>query len=186
MEKYHIALTAAEASLLAGIDLRDDFPPGVDGHEVYQSNRKPIVALLQSLRERGAIPTHRIEYFTNPEYKRGGRTKGSWQDLFERHNEGVEVFEHPHFKQHLRYFLFGPDLPDEAILEFEREIPSNPEWISGSDGIDLGKKAIKIARAHNIQKHKAADNFFKLCLDIGISFSQADMIQGIIRRSSLK
>jgi hypothetical protein len=123
------------------------------------------------LTKRGAIPAHRIEYFTNPDYK-PGRIKGSRQDLFEKHNEGVEVFEHPNFKQHLRYFLFGPDLPDKAILEFEEGI-TNPDWISGSDGIDLGKKAIKIARKYGIQKHEAADNFFKLALDIGISFSQA-------------
>ncbi|WOH55128.1 hypothetical protein [Bradyrhizobium sp. BWC-3-1] len=184
MEKYHIALTEDEAALLAQIDLRDQLPPGTDGHAVYQSNRKPIVALLRSLTERGAIPEHRIRYFTDPDYKTG-QTKGSRQELFERHNEGDEVYEHPNFKQYLRYFLFGPELSDSAILEFEKEI-SKPEWISGSDGIDLGKKAIKIARAHHIQKHKAADNFFKLALDMGISFSQADTIQGIVRRSSLK
>lgn len=185
MEKFHIALTADESALLTKIDLRDQFPPGVDGHEVYQSNRKPIVALLRSLRERGAIPAHRLEYFTNPEYNRG-RTKGSRLQGFEDNgNVGDEVVEHPNFKQHLRYFLFGADLPDQAILEFEDGI-TNPKWISGSDGIDLGKKAIKIARAYEVQKHRAADNFLKLCLDIGISFSQADTIQGIVRRSSLK
>jgi hypothetical protein len=185
MKKYHIPLTEDESALLAKIDLRDQLPPGTDAHEVYQNNRKPIVALVASLTERGAIPAHRIEYFTNPEYKRG-RTKGSRLQGFEDNgNVGDEVVEHPNFKKYLRYFLFGPDLPDQAILEFEEGI-TNPKWISGSDGIDLGKKAVKIARAYKIQKHHAADNFFKLCLDIGISFSQADTIQGILRRSSLK
>lgn len=184
MKKFHIQMTDDEAALLTKIDLRDQLPPEIDPHDAYQNNRKPIVALLRSLKARGAIPSHRISYFTNPEYK-PGRTKGSRQDLFQKDNEGVEVWEHPNFKRHLRYFLFGTDLPDGAILEFEDGI-RDPKWINGSDGIDLGKKAIKIARKYGIQKREAADNFFKLCLDIGISFSQADMIQGIVRRSSLK
>lgn len=185
MKKYQIALTEDENALLAQIELSDELPLGVDGHAVYQSNRKPILALLRSLRERDAIPEHRIRYFTDPEY-RSGRVKGSRKDLFERNgNEGAEIYEHPHFKQHLRYFLFGPELPDGAIIEFEEGV-RDPKWISGSDGIDLGKKAIKIARAHQIPKHKAADNFFKLALDMGISFSQADRIKGVIQRSSLR
>ncbi|QIG92150.1 hypothetical protein [Bradyrhizobium sp. 6(2017)] len=185
MEKFHIALTDDEAALLSQIDLRDQLPPGTDGHAVYQSNRKPIIALLTSLTERNAIPEHRIRYFTDPDYKQG-RIKGSRKELFERNgNDGAEIYEHPNFKQYLRYFLFGPELPDRAIVEFEEEI-GDPKWVSGSDAIALAKKAVKIARAYQIQKHEAADNFFKLALDMGINFSQADQMQGIIRRSSLK
>jgi hypothetical protein len=184
MKKFHIELTAEESTLLSKIDLRDDFPPGIDAHQVYQSNRQPILTLLASLDGRDAIPAHRIRYFTDADYK-PGRTKGSRLQLFEKDNEGDEIYEHPNFKKHLRYFLFGPDLPDAAISEFETDAP-NPQWVSGSDGIDLAKKAIAISRKHGLQKRRAADEFFKLALDLGISFSQADQIQGIIRRSGLK
>lgn len=185
MEKYHVLLTDDESGLLKQIDLRDTFPPGVDAHAVYQRNRVPILALLKSLRDRDAIPEQRVRYFTDPNYK-PGRVKGSRQQVFERNGtRGEEIFEHPHFKQYLRYFLFGTELPDSAIAEFEQEV-SNPEWVSGSDAIDLGKKAIAIARRNQIQKHEAADQFFKLALDMGISLSQADRIRGIIGRSSLR
>jgi hypothetical protein len=185
LEKYHISLTENESAILSQIDLRSDLPHGVDGHKVYQENRKPILALLDLLKERGAIPEHRIRYFIDPKYK-PGRTKGSRKKLFERSgNVGAEIYEHPHFKEYLRYFLFGSELSDSAISEFEQEV-SHPEWVSGSEAIDLAKKAIAISRKYGISKHDAADEFFKLSLDMGIRFSQADTLQGIIRRSGLK
>jgi hypothetical protein len=100
MKKFHIELTAEESALLSKIDLRDDFPPGIDAHQVYQSNRQPILALLASLGVRDAIPAHRIRYFTDADYK-PGRTKGSRLQLFEKDNEGDEVYEHPNFKKRL-------------------------------------------------------------------------------------
>ncbi|MBB4373545.1 hypothetical protein GGD63_006368 [Bradyrhizobium sp. cir1] len=185
MNRYHIALTPEEQELLSKIDLRDDLPVAIDPHAVYQSNRAPILAVMKSLIDRGAIPQHRVSFFTDPKYK-PGRLKGSRQSLFERNGtRGEEIFEHPHFKPYLRYFLHGCELPTGAISEFEREV-DNPEWVSGSDGIDLAKKAIAICRRHRIPKHEAVEEFFKLALDMGISFSQANTIQGIISRSGLK
>src|SRR5688572_18811033 len=131
MDKYHISLTDYESDLLKQIDLRDDLPPGVDGNAVYHRNRAPILALMNSLHDRDAIPHQRLRYFTDPDYK-PGRLKGSRQQVFERNGtRGAEIFEHPHFKEYLRYFLFGAELPDNVIAEFEQEV-SNPQWVSGS------------------------------------------------------
>ncbi|MGY4157880.1 hypothetical protein ACVINW_003722 [Bradyrhizobium sp. USDA 4461] len=185
MTTYHIALTSEEQELLRKVDLRDDLPVGVDAHAVYQSNRAPILALMKSLVDRRAIPQHRVDFFTDASYK-PGRPRGSRQSLFERNGtRGEEIFEHPHFKPYLRYFLNGCELPSTAISEFEREV-GNPEWVSGSDGIDLAKKAIAICRRHRIPRHEAAEEFFKLALDMGIRLCQANTIQAIISRSSLK
>jgi hypothetical protein len=41
--------------------------------------------------------------------------------MFERHgNMGPGTYTHPHFVRLLRYILFGADLPEGVVAEFER------------------------------------------------------------------
>src|SRR5260370_25677021 len=78
--------------------------------------------LMASLIKRNAIPNHRVQYFTNPDYHFGS-TKGAYKDVFERNGtKGREIFEHPHFLKFLRYFLFGASLPEDAIREFAERV----------------------------------------------------------------
>ena len=56
MEKYHIKLTESEAAILAKIDLRESHRNHDEGHAAYKANAQPILALLQSLSDRSAVP----------------------------------------------------------------------------------------------------------------------------------
>lgn len=166
MTKYHIVLTDIEQSLVSKIDLRDNFAPGEDAHKIFLANQEPILDLLETLAKRNAIPQNRIDYVADPELK-PGRTKGSRIEMFERHgNEGSEVFTHPNFKKHIRYFLYGAELPSSAIEEFEEAV-GKPEWFSGSDILDLTPKVRAIVRKYGLKGHE--DEFMKLALDYGLS-----------------
>lgn len=176
MSKHHIELTADEERLVQTIDLREDLPHDVDGHEVYKANREPILALLKSLTKRSAIPQHRVAYWTDPVHK-PGRTKGSHRDVFARNgSEGAEAYTHPHFIPFLRYFLYGADLPSAVIAEFEQQV-GNPAWFSGSDIISLTKKTREIVRKHGLKNWSDADEFYKLALDNGLSASNAESVR---------
>ncbi|WP_199728258.1 hypothetical protein [Sinorhizobium meliloti] len=144
MTKFHIALTEEETTLLGEIDLRAKYPDHGSGREAYLSNRRPILALLGLLSERRAIPEVRLKWWNDPGYN-SGRIISSRKGLFERDEcSGAEIYVHPHFIPHLRYLLFGADLPETIMDAFEHRV-GNPAWISSSDVIPLGKHARDLA-----------------------------------------
>lgn len=172
MKKYHLELTDEEAATLQRIELSPMRVADPDAHAKYLANREPILALMRSLIERRALPAHRLHYWTDPEFKPGG-FRTSREGIFERNGcSGEEIFIHPNFLKHLRYFLFGSELPEAVITAFEQKA-ANPEWVSSSDGIPLGKFARGLARQHGLERETAAEEFFKLCLDMGINLSTA-------------
>lgn len=171
MEKYHIKLIESEAAILAKIDLRESHRNHDEGHAAYKANAQPILALLQSLSDRSAIPQERMNYWNDPRYHQG-RIKASRKGLFERNGcRGPDIYTHPHFNRHLRYFLFGAELPDEIILAFEEKV-GNPQWVTSSDIVPIGKFARDLTRQYRVDKTDATEEFFKLCLDIGLSLKQ--------------
>lgn len=96
MNRYHLELTSEETALADQIDFREIIPHHEDGHEIYKSNRAPIMSLLKLLIARDAIPKNRLAYWTNPDLK-PGRMKGSHKDIFKRNgSEGEEAYTHPH------------------------------------------------------------------------------------------
>ncbi|MEZ5780189.1 MAG: hypothetical protein R3D70_00820 [Rhizobiaceae bacterium] len=97
--------------------------------------------------------------------------------MFERNGStGTEAFTHPHFKKFLRYFLFGANLPKEAIDEFEKQV-GNPQWFSGSDIIDLTKKTRAIVRNYGLKDWQYVNEFYLLALDNGLSAANADSVR---------
>lgn len=80
MEKYHIKLTESEAATLAKIDLGKSHRNHDEGHAAYKDNAQPILALLQSLSDRSAVPQERLNYWNDPRYHRG-RVKASRKGL---------------------------------------------------------------------------------------------------------
>jgi hypothetical protein len=174
MEKYHIALTAEEQATLAQIELHK-----MD-HAIYLANKKPILALVASLRKREAVPAHRLRYWVDPDY-RSGRLKTSHRGLFERHGrQGDEIYTNPSFIPYLRYFLFGPDLPDTVIEGFIDQV-GEPDWVSSGDIAPMRKCARKLVREHGIEKHRASDEFFKLCLEMGLDLSYAEAVRDDVK-----
>jgi hypothetical protein len=181
MEKYHIAFTEEESALLSKIDLRSDHQNHDEGHAAYLANREPILALLKLLSARRAVPAVRLSYWNDPNY-RSGRVKGSRKALFERNGcTGADIYIHPHFLEHLRYLLFGSELPHAVIEEFEKRV-GNPEWVSSSDIVPLGKAARDLTRRYRLDIAAAPEEFFKLCLDMGLGLSVAESVMRAVKQ----
>lgn len=181
MDKYRLQLTENEAATLANIDLEYVSRHRSDGHEAYKTNKKPILTLLQSLSNRNAIPEARLNYWNDARYQKS-RIKASHKGLFERNGcTGSDIYTHPHFIRYLRYFLFGAELSDSVISEFEANV-GNPQWVTSSDVIPIGKCARNLTRRHRLNPHDASEEFFKLCLDMGLSLSVAEQVMQSVKQ----
>lgn len=180
-DRYRIAFTEAEEALVARIDF-GELGTHADRHAAYLANRQPILQLLESLSDRDAVPAQRLSYWNDPVYQ-PGRLRGSRRQLFERHNDDAdEIYTHPHFIQHLRYILFGADLPESVMRSFEDEV-GNPEWVSYGDALELGKFARSLVRRHRLRPTDACEEFFKLSLDLGLSVDESARVRRIVRET---
>jgi hypothetical protein len=181
MDKYHTTLTDEEKAILAKIDLRETHPTHDEGHAAFNANQQPILALLRSLSERQAVPEQRLKYWDDPVYN-SGRTKASRKGMLKRPGSSdAEIYISPHFIQHLRYFLFGADLPDSLIRDFEERV-GNPRWVTSSDILPIGKFARDLTRRHRLEPRDAAEEFFKLCLDMGLELSTAQSVMRSVQK----
>ena len=183
MEKYHIKLTNEETALVevtvlhVGPHLSHDA-----AHAVYKANRRPILLLVNSICERGAIPEGRLKYWDNPSHQTDGRLKVSRKELFERNGcTGQDIYTHPHFLPYLRYFLFGADLPDPVITKFEKQV-GNPSWVTSGDILPIGKCARDLVRQYHLDRVSAPEEFFKLCLDMRLSPSIAASVMRSVKQ----
>ena len=86
----------------------------LDG-ETWSAQLDMAARLAESLLGRDAIPSIRMAYFIDPEMNAGGRG-WSRKAIFERNfSRGREILRHPHFLPILRYFICGPELPEETV-----------------------------------------------------------------------
>ena len=168
MDKYHIELTKDEAKLATMItfDVTE-----VDHEELRQAckyNVEPVLRLVESLQQRDAIPEARKKYWTDPQCNIGGGTTKSHKQVFEGNGcRGADIFQHPHFLPFLKFVLFGADLDEEVIKEFEAQV-GNPEWITSGDIEPMRRCARRLTRTYGLERTRAAEEFFKLCLDMGL------------------
>ena len=185
MNKFHIDLTPEERALVARIDLRSDHGRNHDeARAAYLANQEPILALLRSLEARNAIPVQRLRYWGDVAYNPTGRIRTSRKGLFERNGcTGDEIYTHQHFLAYLRYFLYGAELPESVMHEFATRV-GEPRWVSSSDAIPLGKAAREIAGRHGLTDYGAPEEFFKLCLDLGLSVDVARTVLRAVKRAA--
>ncbi len=174
---YAIELTDDENTLLSDIELEQS---NLD-HERYKRQVTLVLQLLKSLRKRGAIPATRWQYWSEPEYQMG-RLKTSYKGLFERNGRrGDEIYTHPHFLSYLRYFLFGAQLPEQVITEFE-VVVGDPGWVSSSDMTKIVKGTRRIVRKYGL--HEAYEEFHRLALDVGLTQGYAKEIFNAVKQVS--
>lgn len=176
---FTIALEADEQEILSALSFD---PLSFQGnHEGFLHNADLAHQLTTSLVERKGIPEHRVRYFNDPEYHPGGRGK-SRQDSFVRHgNDHDEMLRHPHFLKYLRYFIHGADLPVAVIRQYTDTV-EDCGMVSSSDIPELGAKARNLARTHRLEGSAAADEFFKLSLDLGLSAGQSARIRESVKQ----
>jgi len=176
----HIELTPQEQVIVDQITFDER---GIDDHESYVANGALVRELMHHLMQRDAIPENRVAYFVDPDYFIGGRGK-SHQDVFERNRcRGDAVFEHAHFLKNLRYFLFGPDLPNAVQTQF-KEAVDDCGMLTSSDIIPLANTARDLARRSNLGRD-SHEEFFKLALDAGLNPGDARFARDKVRQLRL-
>ena len=149
---WTVELDEAEKKLLGKIEIDAHAIKG-PGH--YAENGKNVVALMELLRKRKAIPKHRLQWFTDPECNIGGHGK-SYLEAFERNMQGGDVRMHGGFLKHLHYFIYGPDLPEAVMKAFATAVEECGQVTSG-DVIPLAKKAKALARDRGLDSKQAAE-----------------------------
>jgi hypothetical protein len=175
--KLTINLTAEEQELLDQIELD---ALALKGHAMANRNGELAADLIERLLARqDAIPAHRIAYFTEPEFNIGGRGR-SRKERFEQNLTSGSMYEHPHFLAYLRYFIHGPDLPEEVIENFAAKVEDCGQVTSG-DIIPLAKHARQLTRSHGLNARDASDEFYKLALEHGLDSGYAEIIRKQVR-----
>lgn len=153
--------------------------------EVTQNGER-VLTLLAALEARGAIPEHRVRYFTHPDYYPGGR-KRSLKEIYEDNGtRGDDIARHPPFVKIMRYFLNGPDLSASVKREFSDAVQHAGGEITGSEVIEVANAARRITREHGLQPHAASDEFFKLALEHGAHPMWAKSIYERVRTTRVR
>jgi hypothetical protein len=157
-----IELNEAEKALLTHIiwdqnQLKD--------HGAVVANLERIAQLAQMLFARKAIPAVRTDFFLKPEMNPGGHGKSRKQVFEKNGTKGEAILRHPHFVKYLRYFIFGPDLPEPTVRGFCEIIEDD----AGTTGEVLDQITAFVRseiRSKGLDRNYAAEEFFKLAHEI--------------------
>ena len=175
-----IDLTERERDLVSRID----FNPSARSHDAdsWRPVADAMYELTHSLLQRSAIPEARIKFFTDPKYFVGGHGL-SRRQVFERNGtHGDAIFRHGNFVKYLRYFLYGPDLPQPVIENFRQKIADCGSPFTSRDALTLGDATRRIARSHHLNPGDAAEEFYKLALDCGLDADDAHSIRDSVKK----
>lgn len=172
-----IDLTDDKEKLLVGIELealalKDD----IHAHK----NADAVVALTTTLIKLKAI---RLGWFSDREHNAAGRGC-SMQDSFNGNGIRTQdaLFRKLHFLEHVRYFICGPQLPAGAVQAFRQEV-ADRGMITSGDALPLAKAARAITRQYGLRPQKAADEFYKLALELDVGTSYASTIREYVKKT---
>jgi len=99
-----------------------------------------------------------------------------------RRDQSDDVFRHGNFVKYLRYFLYGPDLPETVIESFQRKVIRCGKPFTSSDANEIADFARGLTRSHGLDTYKAPGEFYKLALDCQLDTEDA----GVIRQSVMQ
>ncbi len=145
------------------------------GHSFGSGDWEPVAdameSLVESLLKRGAIPEKRLKLFTDPAFAEVGNK--SRKQIFESNGtSGDEIFRHPHFFEHLKYFIKGPNLP-KPVIEGLCKILNDELGTSGMVFDQYRKFARDSVRQFKLDRIDAAHEFFRLGVEIGMQVEDA-------------
>ena len=159
-----IELSSEEQALLDQISFIDL------NHQVLRRSCQAAGKLMEMLLDRHAIPKIRIEYFNDPKYNIGKNR--SRKKVFEDNGtKGLAIFYHGNFLKYLRYFIWGPNLPNTLIEDFCKEI----------DEEDLPAVARSLIRKHDLNSRDASEEFYKLCLECNLPEWKSRLVRDSVK-----
>jgi len=172
-----IELTDEESELFAQIDAYDLLAH--PSHEKYHSVADAMETLVTSLLKRDAVPRIRLSLFTEPDLAETG-TKSREQVFESNGTSGVDIFRHPHFIPYLRHFIHGPDLP-KPVIDVLCTILNDDIGTSGMVFDQIRKHARSSVREFRLDKRRAATEFYRLGIEIGMEESSARALRHAAR-----
>lgn len=177
-----IDLTPSEEQILQSITF--DTNQFVLGHrfvEVLRESARNAKTLTLGLLERSAVPSIRWAYFTEARYNVG--SKKSRAEVFESNGTcGEEIFGHAHFLNYLKYFIYGPDLPESTIFGFQK-IVDDDRGTSGMIMDSLRKFVRSEVKRYHLDPKIAGEEFYKLALECGVSEHLARVVRDAAMQS---
>ena len=155
-----IALTDYETQLYKGLLSVNKTDGGFSVADAMEN-------LFMSLKNRNAIPEIRMLIFRDPKY---AELRSKSPEMIFKSNglSSKDIIRHGHFIEYLRYFIEGPCLPDIVIKDF-CEILNNDGGTSGILLEKLCRFVRSYIRENDIDRKKAASNFFRLAQELYIS-----------------
>jgi hypothetical protein len=175
--QFTIELTPEENALADAIKFD---PHGTLGNTIaFHANGDLVVQLVDSLLNRKVIPDHRLSYFTDPEFNPGGHGLSREARFLGNAGNREKMIRHGHFLQYLHYFIHGAQLPTPVLSSFASAVEACG-FITSGDLAPLSSTARQLVRSHGLDSKEAAEEFFKLCLDLEMSPSDAASIRSSI------
>jgi hypothetical protein len=171
-----IELTEREKSLVSQIDF--DPVPTSHNADSWQPIADAIVALMHSLLERDAIPPARWSFFTNPNCFVGGNGRSHRKTFENNGRRGDDIYRDVNFVRYLRYFLYGAKLEKPVTDAFQQKATTG---ITAS--YELADFARKLTREHQLEPHRAAEEFYKLALDCGLDTHDARSVRDRVKKT---
>jgi hypothetical protein len=174
-----IALTEAEKALVQKID----FDPSGHNADSWRPSADAIEELMRSLLARHAIPEARLRFFDDADYRIGGHGRSRLQGFQKNGTDGADIVRHGNFVKYLRYFLYGPALPDSMIEALQRKVTACGKPFTGSDALEVADLARSLTRSHGLEPHRAAEEFYKLALDCRLDADDARTVRDRVKRA---
>ena len=174
-----IELTETEKQLVEKID----FNPAGHNSVSWAPSADAIEELMRSLLTRDAIPEPRLRFFNDADYRIGRQRRSRLQGFQKWGTDGVDVVRHGNFVKYLRYFLYGPDLPNSVVDVFRRKIISCGKPFTGGDAHDVADFARSLTRSHGLEPHGAAEEFYKLALDCNLDADDARTVRDRVKKT---
>lgn len=134
-------------------------------------------SIIESRRDRRALDVG------DREHNAAGRGR-SIQDAFTSNGVRTQdaLFRNTHFLEHVRYFIHGPNLRVGAIQAFRQEV-ADRGMITSSDALPLAKAARTITRQYGLRPQDAAEEFYKLALELDVGTTYASTIREYVKKT---
>ncbi len=171
-----IELKAEEEALLAETELN---VRAVTHGEPARQNGQNAAKLAAMLLDRDAIPDVREAVFTDNEYAIG-RGPSPLTNFRRRGLSTEEMLRHPHFLAWLRYFIFGPNLPEALLAELRAKIDEFGDVTSG-DYEELRHFIRPLVKRFNLTKMQT-DEIFKAALEFDLELDLTDTLRREARK----
>jgi hypothetical protein len=127
-------------------------------------NGKRAERLMLSLLNRNAIPKSRWRYFYVPKYNISHPQTSRYTLLIKKAGAAEKVYRHSDFREILRYFVFGADLPNVVKEAFHTTFAET----SGNRAA-LAELARRLVRQQQVDcRSQPSEAFYQLALDFGL------------------